>query len=85
MPARPAARTAGRNRSGTIPAEEWAVFTRETPTDPMVHTGTVRAADEAEARERAVSLFPDVDARWICPTDALGRDVSASLDGGESS
>ncbi|MCU4718310.1 rSAM-partnered protein [Halapricum hydrolyticum] len=83
MPVRPAARTtAGRNGSGTIPATEWVVFTRETPTDPMVHTGTLRADDEADARERAASLFPGVDARWLCPADAIDRDGS-TLEAGE--
>lgn len=85
MPARPAARTtAGRNGSGTIPATEWVVFTRETPMDPMVHTGTLRADDETDARERAASLFPGVDARWLCPADAMDRDGPTRIEAGES-
>ncbi|QSG08106.1 rSAM-partnered protein [Halapricum desulfuricans] len=84
MPARPAARTAaGRSDPEVIPDAEWVVFTRETPTDPMVHVGTVRADDETGARERAASLFPSVDARWLCPADAIDRDGSTTLDRGE--
>ncbi|QSG06992.1 rSAM-partnered protein [Halapricum desulfuricans] len=86
MPVRPAARTAAdRSDPEVIPDAEWAVFTRETPTDPMVHTGTVRADDETDARERAASLFPGVDARWLCPADVIDRDVSTAIEGGESS
>ena len=84
MPARPTAQTThGRDANGTIPAQAWIVFTRETPTDPMVHTGTVRADDETDARERAASLFPGVDARWLCPADAIDRDGSMPLEAGE--
>ncbi|QSG15599.1 rSAM-partnered protein [Halapricum desulfuricans] len=84
MPARPTARTTdGRDADGTIPAKEWVVFTRETPTDPAVHTGTVRADDEIDARERAASLFPGVAARWLCPADAIDRDSSTPLEAGE--
>ncbi len=84
MPARPTAPTTnGRDADEAIPATEWVVFTRETPTDPMVHTGTVRADDETDARERAASLFPSVDTRWLCPADAIDRDGSTPLEAGE--
>jgi len=84
MPARPTARTTnGRDADEATPAQEWVVFTRETPTDPMVHAGIVRAADETDARERAASLFPSVNARWLCPADAIDRDGSMPLEAGE--
>jgi 1,2-phenylacetyl-CoA epoxidase PaaB subunit len=84
MPARPTTRSTDDNASGAVPDEEWAVFTRETPTDPMIHAGSVRASDEAEARERVESLFPDVAARWICPTTAIDRGETAPLTAGEA-
>lgn len=63
--------------------DEWAVFVRETPTGSTTHVGTVRAIDEETAVERARQLYPDVQARWLCPVDALARDGEYDRLGGE--
>lgn len=86
MPARPTTRSTGvQDASGAVPDGEWVVFTRETPTDPMVHSGTVRATDETDARERVETLFPNVAARWLCPASAIDRDDASPITAGESS
>lgn len=60
---------------------EWAVFLRETETDPLRHVGSVTAPDADVAHEQATTLFGDgLTDIWVCPATALTRFVSDGVE-----
>jgi len=60
-------------RSDRRPRREWETFVRATPDSPLRHAGSVRAVDEASARETAAAHHPDAYAVWLCPADEVAR------------
>jgi rSAM-partnered protein len=54
--------------------EEWEVFLRERPDEPLTHVGSVTAPNERAAYEQASQLFGWAGtALWLCPAGSVGR------------
>ncbi|AUV82305.1 rSAM-partnered protein [Salinigranum rubrum] len=72
--------------------DEWEVFLRTEPTEPLFHAGSVTAATAEAAHEHAGALFEDAESIWLCPTDDVARFTTRTLgdgaadetDGGET-
>jgi rSAM-partnered protein len=77
--------TAPRSRVGRAndggETREWEVFRREAIDEPLVHVGSVTAADPETGHERAAALFGDAAGLWLCPADAVARFEVATLEG----
>jgi rSAM-partnered protein len=59
--------------------DEWEVFLRTDPTEPLFHAGSVTAPTAETAHEHASSLFGDAESIWLCPTDEMARFTTRSL------
>jgi rSAM-partnered protein len=59
--------------------DEWEVFFRTEPTEPLFHAGSVTAATAEAAHEHAGALFEDAESIWLCPTDDVARFTTRTL------
>ncbi|WP_136601822.1 Htur_1727 family rSAM-partnered candidate RiPP [Salinigranum halophilum] len=60
--------------------DEWEVFLRTEPTDPLCHAGSVTAPTADAAHEHAGALFADAESIWLCPTHEVARFTTRALD-----
>ena len=63
--------------------DEWEVFLRTDPTEPLFHAGSVTAPTAETAHEHAGSLFGEAESVWLCPTDAVARFTTRTLGAGD--
>ncbi|ELY38409.1 Htur_1727 family rSAM-partnered candidate RiPP [Natronorubrum tibetense] len=63
------------------PTQQWDVFCRDEPDEPLRHVGSVAAASGTEAHEHASRLFgwSAVDV-WLCPADDVERYSTRGLE-----
>jgi rSAM-partnered protein len=59
--------------------DEWEVFVRTDPADPLCHAGSVTAPTAETAHEHADALFGDAESVWLCPTDEVARFATRTL------
>jgi rSAM-partnered protein len=58
---------------------EWEAFVRTGSDESLRHVGSVTAPTAETAHEHAGTLFPGVEALWLCPTDEVVRFATRTL------